>query len=211
MTDRRSGKSGHLSDDDRKLWERVARTAKPLRADKPPRNHAKPADATDGSEKPAKPAPEKRKSAPGRIVKPVAPSPSQSQFPSPSPATPELAGLDRRTYKRLSRGALPIDARIDLHGLTQRAAHTRLFGFLRSAQADGARLVLVITGKGARTYRDDGRFDSQPGVLRRAVPEWLGTPEFRPYVSGCESAGRTHGGEGAFYVRIRRPGTGGGT
>src|ERR1019366_4885255 len=88
-----------------------------------------------------------------------------------------------------------IDARLDLHGLTQSEAHAALLRFLRSAGARDARLVLVITGKGR---------GGEPGVLRRQVPQWLGLPEFRSLVLGFEDAHVTHGGEGALYVRLRR-------
>jgi DNA-nicking Smr family endonuclease len=123
--------------------------------------------------------------------------------PVPPPPPAEPARLDRRTRSRLSRGALHIDARLDLHGLTQDAARRRLVRFLDDARADGARLVLVITGKGAPA--DAGDYVAPVrGVLRRAVPEWLAAPELRHLVAGFDEAGRRHGGGGAIYVRIRR-------
>jgi DNA-nicking Smr family endonuclease len=108
--------------------------------------------------------------------------------------------LARRERKRLARGTIAIDARIDLHGLTQSEAHAALARFLRRAQADDARFVLVITGKGAR-FADHG---GDRGVLRRQVPLWLRLPEFRSYVVGFEDADTVHGGQGALYLRLRR-------
>jgi DNA-nicking Smr family endonuclease len=116
---------------------------------------------------------------------------------------PPLAALDRRMKKRVARGHQDIDARIDLHGLTQSEAHAELLHFLRSAGARGARLVIVITGKGSKNF--GARGDGESGVLRRQVPQWLALPEFRHYVIGYEPAHATHGGEGALYVRLRRP------
>jgi DNA-nicking Smr family endonuclease len=95
----------------------------------------------------------------------------------------------------VARGKQAIDARLDLHGLTQSEAHAALLRFLRNAHRRDARLVLVITGKGR---------GGEPGVLRRQVPQWLGLPEFRSLVLGFEDAHVTHGGEGALYVRLRR-------
>lgn len=92
-----------------------------------------------------------------------------------------------------------IDARIDLHGMTQTRAHRALSDFLRRAHADGLTFVLVITGKGR-----SGESESERGVLRRQVPQWLSLPEFRTLVVGFEEAHIGHGGEGALYVRIRR-------
>jgi DNA-nicking Smr family endonuclease len=97
--------------------------------------------------------------------------------------------------QRVARGKERIDARLDLHGLTQSEAHGDLLRFLRNAHARDARLVLVITGKGR---------GPEPGVLRRQVPQWLGLPEFRALVIGFEDAHANHGGEGALYVRVRR-------
>jgi DNA-nicking Smr family endonuclease len=99
---------------------------------------------------------------------------------------------------RLARGKEAIDGRLDLHGLTQNQAHAKLLQFLRAASAREARLVLVITGKGAQG-------DGERGVLKRQVPHWLGLPEFRALVIGFEDAHVAHGGEGAIYIRVRRP------
>ena len=99
------------------------------------------------------------------------------------------------------RGVKAIDARIDLHGLTQHQAHDRLRGFLHQAQARSHKVVLVITGKGsgdARAYMDER------GVLRRMVPQWLSMPDMRAVVLGYEEAHANHGGAGALYVRIRK-------
>ena len=110
----------------------------------------------------------------------------------------EPAPLGRKARRRLARGADAIDGRLDLHGLTQAQAHDALLGYLRTARGRGAKVVLVITGKGgASSY--EGR-----GVLKRQVPMWLRLPEFREHVVGFESAGIGHGGEGAMYARLRR-------
>ncbi len=105
------------------------------------------------------------------------------------------------------RGSEPISARLDLHGLTQDAAHHALNSFLRQAQRDGHKLVIVITGKGGGPRSDHNHYDlsSGRGILRRMVPQWLRLPEMRPFVIGFEEAHQGHGGEGALYVRIRRP------
>lgn len=112
---------------------------------------------------------------------------------------PPLAPLGRRERAKLSRGRNEIDARLDLHGMTQVRAHHALFGFLQQARREGLTFVLVITGKGKV-----GSAESERGVLRRQVPQWLSLPEFRSLVVGFEEAHVGHGGEGALYVRIRR-------
>lgn len=104
--------------------------------------------------------------------------------------------LDRRTWQRLRRGRMPIEGRIDLHGMTQEHAHRALASFLaRMRQAD-ARCVLVITGRGLRSG----------GVLRQTVPRWLDAPGLREMVLAFGPARIEHGGEGALYVLLRRRG-----
>ena len=171
-----------LSEEERALWESVAKQVKPLR--KKPRT-AKPVHAA-----PAVTA-EIKSAAPSRPIPSV-----QAAKPRP---VPPLAPLGRRERSKLSRGRSEIDARIDLHGMTQLRAHRALLSFLQRAHADGATFVLVITGKGKV-----GGSEEERGVLRRQVPHWLSLPEFRALVVGFEEAHIGHGGEGALYVRIRR-------
>ena len=118
----------------------------------------------------------------------------------PRPAAPPLArGLERSLEKKLRRGDVAIDARIDLHGMTAERARVALARFLRQRQADGARCALVITGKGQR--RDSG---GKPGVIRTALPEWLAADDLRPLVFAHRPAHAKHGGDGAAYVFIRK-------
>jgi len=176
------GKPGRrgLSAQEHKLWSDVTRSVAPLRR------------------QPLPPDPEPP-TAPGK------PKPKSSRAPAP-PAPPvarptaPLEPFDRRLKQRLARGTEAIDFRVDLHGKTQSEAHAALSSFLRRAQKDGAKFVLVITGKGGSTREDLG----ERGVLKRQVPQWLGLPEFRRYVVGFEDAHHRHGGAGALYLRIRR-------
>jgi DNA-nicking Smr family endonuclease len=177
-----------LSEEERALWTGVVRSVKPLRQSR----------SIVQLEESAKPGAEtKRTPVPGKQRSPAL----QARLPARAPA---LVPLGRRLKQRVARGLDPIDARIDLHGHSQKQAHTALFRFLQRAQADGARTVLVVTGKGAaRGEREPG---SERGVLKRQVPMWLSLPEFRSFVVGFEDAHVGHGGEGALYVRLRRLG-----
>jgi DNA-nicking Smr family endonuclease len=171
-----------LSEEERQLWDSVARQAKPLR--KGPRL-ARP-HAVEAETPTVAPAASLRPPSPVKIA------------PPPKPQAPPLAPIGRRERAQLSRGKKEIDARIDLHGMTQTRAHRALFGFLQRAHHEGSTFVLVITGKG----KIGG--ESERGVLRRQVPQWLALPEFRALVVGFEEAHIGHGGEGALYVRVRR-------
>ena len=138
--------------------------------------------------------------------KPPRPPPSAAQVLQSRPAkqsAPPLAPIERRLKRELARGRGAIDAALDLHGLTQAEAHQALRGFLRHSQARGARLVIVVTGKGA-PLDEPGGWPHERGVLRRLAPHWLREPDLRSVVLGFEEAGRAHGGSGALYVRLRR-------
>ena len=119
------------------------------------------------------------------------------------PSAPPLAPIERRLKRELARGRAAIDAALDLHGLTQAGAHQALRGFLRHSQARGARLVIIVTGKGG-ALEEPGQWPHERGVLRRLTPLWLREPDLRSVVLGFEEAGRAHGGSGALYVRLRR-------
>lgn len=125
-----------------------------------------------------------------------------------------LAPLERRLRQALNRGTRAVDAKIDLHGLRQSEAHAALQAFLLREQARGSQLVIVVTGKGAEKGGGEARsadlFGGERGVLRRLVPQWLSLPDLRVIVLGFEEAGRSHGGAGALYVRLRRRKSAGG-
>ena len=176
-----------LSDDERALWKTFARSITPLRS--PVKSAAPPIEPPVTSP-----------------VKPRAEHSAVAARQMPTSKSPPLAPLDRRLKQRVARGREPIEARLDLHGMTQTRAHGALLRFLRRAQSDGAKIVLVVTGKGSGGRSRSGEHDDdrERGVLRRQVPMWLALPEFRLLVVGFDDAHVGHGGEGALYVRLRR-------
>ena len=178
-----------LTAEDRILWSRVARTVKALpgRMD----DLASSADVTQDGQRQSERA-EKPKKQPVSI----ADSNKTAESKKTAPGTPGQSPIDGSVYRKLARGRVPLEASIDLHGMTQSEAYGLLHGFLARAHRKGMRHVLVITGKGASFGSD--------GVLRRAVPQWLRGAEFRGIASGCSPAARGHGGDGALYVRLRR-------
>ena len=202
-----------LSSEERLLWRHVARSIEPIKrkprvrrtgtsgtsepdADDVPAPHRRPArtDAIAG---------ERAKSLPHKLPHKL---PSQK---TATGATPPLADFDPRKAKKLGTGRTAIDARLDLHGLRQDEALGRLRRFLHDCHARGLKTVLVITGKGRETDDPTTPFvdtlDRHPrGVLRRNVPRWLDEPELRAVVVSFTTAAPRHGGDGAFYVQLRR-------
>jgi DNA-nicking Smr family endonuclease len=171
-----NGKNHDLPDEDRALWDTFTKPIKPLRK-KPVTKRDEPTPAA---------APLRKTTAPRVAAAPTAPRPIKVA-PRPAPA---LAPLSRREKAKVARGRVEIEGRLDLHGHTQVEAHAALMRFLHRKSGDGARMVLIITGKS--------------GVLRQQVPHWLGLPEIRAAVIGFEPASINHGGDGALYVRLRR-------
>lgn len=191
-----------LSRGDRAVWKKVAVTTRPL----PGRMDRLLAEAADtapdpaidpNGKEPVRPAPQ----ITGTMKKILAESFASGvrrdpSGPPPASRTRHASTIERPVHRKLARGRLPLDDRLDLHGLDQEAAHRRLMAFLLSASRRGMRHVLVITGKGAS--------HGSEGALKRSVPVWLSQPDFRILVSGYEWAARGHGGEGALYVRLKR-------
>jgi DNA-nicking Smr family endonuclease len=115
------------------------------------------------------------------------------------------SGINGATQERLKRGMVQPDARIDLHGMTQDAAHRTLFAWLAMAHARGHRLVLVITGKGNPKNDDNAPWMMSPhGVLKQMVPRWLNEPGLAALIASTSPAHARHGGDGALYVYLRK-------
>lgn len=111
--------------------------------------------------------------------------------------------MDRKAYGRLKRGKMVPEGKLDLHGMTLDQAHPALISFILRAQAQGKRLVLVITGKG-KDRDEGGPIPTRRGVLRHNVPHWLSTPPLAQAVLQISEAHLKHGGGGAYYVYLRR-------
>jgi DNA-nicking Smr family endonuclease len=180
-----------LSPEDRRLWDELARTTKPLHPAQP--------EATPAA------GPLPRADPPAPVTRPPRPAPAATpRIAYAPPATLERASphMDRRRFDKLRRGRLEPEARIDLHGMTAERAHTALTGFILRAHDDGLRLVLVITGKGRP---DDGATaPRRHGILRHSLPHWLAAPPLNARVLQVAGAHQRHGGAGAFYVYLRR-------
>ncbi|MFV0409345.1 MAG: Smr/MutS family protein [Paracoccus sp. (in: a-proteobacteria)] len=198
------GRRRGLTPEDRELWSRVARSATPLH----PIEH-KPLDpeALPLPPKPAHPRPAQdlMLSADLRIGShPAKRSHSHDLVPSPAEVLRAQAlRMDHKTHRRMTGGKLRPEARLDLHGMTLAEAGPELMHFILSCHARGLRLVLVITGKGSRAS-DESPLPTRVGALRHQVPHWLNRPPLVQVVQQVAPAHLRHGGNGAYYVYLRR-------
>ena len=179
-----------LSASEKALWEKVAKSVVPLR----PETSVKAIGAATTAESPPPVRPQPGKAELPTPTFPVEKPAKTKARPAPKPRP--ASDLDRKTRRKLARGALAIDGRIDLHGMTQEQAHGALVNFILSSVGMRRRVVLVITGKGMG--EGEGR-----GILRRSVPHWLGGRDLATHVVTFGPAHVSHGGDGALYVRLR--------
>lgn len=198
------------------LFGRVVSDADPLK----PRKRSRRVAAVVPEPEPPASAPVIQAAAPsarkrGRV--PADPPPAPPPLPAPAgPAALDdhahgaAPGIDRRSQLRLKRGQIPIEARVDLHGLSRERAHAGLNAFLARQALLGRRCVLVITGKGRPDWQRpawDSAWDSgerEAGVIRRALPGWLADHPNKDRVLAFAPAQPQDGGAGAWYVLLRR-------
>ena len=179
------------SDDGIALWRQVAGSVTPLQKSRRGLASGTAAESSPASQQPENiPVNRNRKPAPAAI-----PVPKVKQAPPPL-SHGVVAGVDKRSGERLRRGKLPIEACIDLHGMTQAEAHRAVADFIDRQQAAGKRCVSVITGKGI--YRGG------VGILKEAVPRWLNEPGIRRHILAFSHAQPKDGGTGALYILLRR-------
>jgi DNA-nicking Smr family endonuclease len=204
MTNGRKNRGGGAPADD-DLWRQVAGSVKPLGQEKAKKLYR---DDSPRSAKAAESRSAKTEPPAGDAPVPVDPaSLFRGGSGKPAPAASAFLGLgdspnvDKRTATKLRRGLLPIEATLDLHGMTLDRARAALGSFLTGHSGAGRRCVLVITGKGLGTRSGD---DWRIGAIRSALPDWLNGPDLRPLILSFTQAQPEHGGSGAVYILLRR-------
>ena len=179
------------------LWEDVAKTVKRQSS-----SRISPVDLP--AERAKKTAPVKKPASPAKKTGKIAIQPNSAKNPEAEKsghitgpanlAKPVSAGIDRRSAKKIQQGKMPLEARLDLHGLSQLEARHHLQQFIATALQNGLRNILVITGKGR----------AGQGVLRTNVPQWLSEPPLSDHIIAFGPSRPQDGGAGALYVRLKR-------
>ena len=174
-----------MNGDDAILWEKITRQTQPLAKRHKTRQIATNAK-TNLKSKPVAQAASKAAAPPRAIL---------TRVPKlPAGILPDL-DIELKSRRRLGKGKLEIEARLDLHGMTAAKAQARLTAFVENSVAQRMMWVLVITGKGVAGH----------GVLRREFPHWCSAAPLSDHIVSFGSASPAHGGDGAFYMRLRKP------
>ncbi len=139
-----------------------------------------------------------KKQAPKQKSKPS--YPIRNETPQ---STPHPHQTDRKTAQKLKRGQIPIDATLDLHGMSKSKAYAALQRFITTSVHEGCKCVLIITGKG-RPRTNTPLSAAKPGILKTQTPQWLSEPHLQSYILQTQIAKPKHGGEGAIYVLLRK-------
>ncbi len=188
------------------LWNEVTRSISPLshqqHSKRKPQITAKPLSSAEQSQLRHLAAQTNRKTK--SQIPPAWTKKNDDFTPNPFYASQHthLPNMEPRIHRRVRRGQVLIDATIDLHGMHQRDARVALHRFVATRQTLGDRTLLIITGKGLKKT-GFGQIE-QRGVLRHMLPVWLKEPQLAPLIAGFETSARHHGGEGAYYVRLKR-------
>ncbi len=172
-------------EDDKNLWNLMTQDVKPLHPEKP---SAQKPESQSKSSKTATPKPQKLK----------------DPIPQTRAVVEKSREIDKNTKDKLVKGKLKIEKRIDLHGMRQEEAFQSLKKFVESAHSSGNRLVLVITGKGAQSVNPEHWMEDARGVLKRKFPSWMEQSPFKNIVLQYHHARPRDGGDGAFYVYLRK-------
>lgn len=190
-----------LKDEDKRLWSLVTATVRPRTIRNKLKTTTTPSPEPETITLKGLPAGKNTMTAPklpplpmapfrvGEAVKPQTGYKLYSDSPKSDPYP-----IEPKRKRRLSRERDPIEARLDLHGLTQIQAESRLKAFVHQAYANDYRAILVITGKGL----------AENGILKRHAPEWLADPALSHMIAGVSQAHARHGGSGALYIALKR-------
>ncbi|MDB5667120.1 MAG: mismatch repair protein MutS [Alphaproteobacteria bacterium] len=173
-----------LNPDERALWDKVVASVKPLH---------RTVSATPEAQPPVQAAPAVR-AGPRQPVAPLKERKATTTRPGPG------VTLDGGWDKRLSRGLVQPDSTVDLHGHNLATAYDLLDRQLDRAIVNGARVLLLVTGKPPT----DDRRPVGRGAIRAAVGDWLAASRHAGQIAAVRGAHPRHGGSGALYIVLRR-------
>ena len=142
---------------------------------------------------------------PAKVIKTSIGDNSNQHLRNSSALSPHKIVIDKKLFSKLQGGRLKPERTLDLHGYTYNKAKSQVEKFINQAYLDEKRLLLVITGKGNKSFGNGGfSSNSRVGVLKQAFPTWLETGFLQTLVLNVITSHYSHGGSGAYYVYLRK-------
>ena len=187
--------------DDKKTWYQAVRDVAPLGGRKRPDFVAAQDPPAPASGEEDYQFPRDLDRVPAVSEPPASPGPAAPLRGSGRKSDPDTYSMDRNTRERLRKGKIEPDGKLDLHGYRYGAAHSAFENFLDHHIRVGNRTVLVVTGRGGKKLSSER---SAPGVLRKSLDQWVDESPHRTSITCVCQAHRNHGGEGAFYIRLKK-------
>jgi DNA-nicking Smr family endonuclease len=185
-------KKRHITPEEKAVWRQHTKHDEKLRAEE--RDCEQQTEITTNVSAP--------NAEPRRSIKPQNPVTTNPKTQATKSLEKSVAvDIDRRTAMRFRKGKMQIDARLDLHGHTRETAYIQLLAFIHQSYQLGRRCVLVITGRGLFQKNTPPQ---ERGILRGALRSWLNDSAIRPFILAYDQAQIKDGGEGAFYVLLKR-------
>ena len=111
-----------------------------------------------------------------------------------------------RINKKLKKGKIPPDRKIDFHGMSLIEAEELLCNTVINCYNTNKRCILFVTGKGVNKKETDFSDETRLyyGKIRGAFSSWIRKPEIEKYILGIEQASMEFGADGAFFVYLRK-------
>ena len=109
--------------------------------------------------------------------------------------------------KGIKKGSFHIDKKIDFHGKSLLESEEQFNNTIQESFISGQRCLLFVTGKGlfkSKNYEESDKPKLYHGIIRTAFVEWARSKKFSKYILSFEQASTEHGGDGAFYIYLRK-------
>ncbi|MDX1921554.1 MAG: Smr/MutS family protein [Alphaproteobacteria bacterium] len=185
-------KKSYLTDEDRALWKHATSVIEPH---KKTEKHQKKRQHKADAEPELPPSTKSSHEAFKKKWHAIAHTPIAK--PAVKKAPHELPAIAADVFSNIKHKKRTIDARLDLHGLTQDTAYRKAIAFIAQSVARGLKTVLIITGKGSASNSE--------GVLQKNLSRWLAAhAASAQHISGIAPAPRELGGAGAFIITLKK-------
>ena len=109
--------------------------------------------------------------------------------------------------KGIKKRSFHLDKKIDFHGKSLLESEEQFNNTIIESYNSGQRCLLFVTGKGLfklKNHEESYKPKLYHGIIRASFVEWARSKKFSKYILSFEQASIEHGGDGAFYVYLRK-------